>query len=404
MANTSVRKTTEQFIEEAMAVHGDTYDYSQVDYVGNKVKVKIICPEHGIFEQAPVKHLIGQGCPKCSRKKAKKTWLKKYGVGNPRQSKEIADKIQQTVRDKYGVDYVVQSKEVREKSKETCIARYGVDNPMKDKNIKKKAEQTSMHKYGVKNPMQSKGVHEKFKDTMMSRYGVEYPLQSDDIKEKWVETNIEKYGVGNPQQNDDVKSRTKQTNLEKYGSENVFGSPVIMNKIHSIIVERYGVDYPAQNKEIYQKVIDTKRERNNFNTSIAESTLYDLLCEVFSSDDIETQYKSDKYPFRCDFYIKSRDMYIELNGLWTHNNHWYNESSDSDLEVLRDWIEKSKDSSYYEKAVEVWSKRDVLKRQTAIKNELNYIVFWDSELRDAELWFSNGCPDGNDAIKEYSWM
>lgn len=43
------RKTKEQFIADAIAVHGDKYDYSKVDYQGNKVKVCIICPKHGEF-------------------------------------------------------------------------------------------------------------------------------------------------------------------------------------------------------------------------------------------------------------------------------------------------------------------------------------------------------------------
>ena len=63
------RKTTKQFIEEAKLVHGDKYDYSKVEYVNNKTKVCIICPEHGEFWQAPIKHLMGgQGCPKCNKK------------------------------------------------------------------------------------------------------------------------------------------------------------------------------------------------------------------------------------------------------------------------------------------------------------------------------------------------
>lgn len=47
----SKRKTREQFIEEAIKVHGDRYDYSLVEYKTKEDKVKIICPIHGIFEQ-----------------------------------------------------------------------------------------------------------------------------------------------------------------------------------------------------------------------------------------------------------------------------------------------------------------------------------------------------------------
>ena len=37
-------------------------------YVKSSIKVKIICPFHGEFEQTPNKHLNGHGCPECGKK------------------------------------------------------------------------------------------------------------------------------------------------------------------------------------------------------------------------------------------------------------------------------------------------------------------------------------------------
>lgn len=61
------KKSLAEFLEEARSVHGDKYDYSQVDYQGNKVKVKIGCPVHGYFWQVPKLHLKGSNCPKCNK-------------------------------------------------------------------------------------------------------------------------------------------------------------------------------------------------------------------------------------------------------------------------------------------------------------------------------------------------
>ncbi len=61
----SKKLTTEEFIEKAIAVHVDRYDYSLVDYGGNQIKIKIVCKKHGIFEQRPADHLFGQGCDVC---------------------------------------------------------------------------------------------------------------------------------------------------------------------------------------------------------------------------------------------------------------------------------------------------------------------------------------------------
>lgn len=60
-----IKYTKESFISKAMIVHVNRYDYSKVDYVNNRVKVKIICPIHGDFMITPQKHLSGQGCRKC---------------------------------------------------------------------------------------------------------------------------------------------------------------------------------------------------------------------------------------------------------------------------------------------------------------------------------------------------
>lgn len=58
--------TTEEFIRRSNIMHNNKYDYSLVKYERNDIKVTIICPIHGQFEQAPVLHMtVGYGCPKC---------------------------------------------------------------------------------------------------------------------------------------------------------------------------------------------------------------------------------------------------------------------------------------------------------------------------------------------------
>ena len=77
------RYTTEKFIELSKKVHGDKYDYSQVDYKDSQTKVAIICHEkdamgneHGIFWQKPNSHLQGHKCPRCNgRKKSSEQWI-----------------------------------------------------------------------------------------------------------------------------------------------------------------------------------------------------------------------------------------------------------------------------------------------------------------------------------------
>ena len=65
--------TTEEFIKRAQEVHGDKYDYSKVEYVTNRTKVCIVCPEHGEFLQRPSDHINGHECPQCGKEKNKKS-------------------------------------------------------------------------------------------------------------------------------------------------------------------------------------------------------------------------------------------------------------------------------------------------------------------------------------------
>jgi Zn finger protein HypA/HybF involved in hydrogenase expression len=73
---------TEEFIVKSIHTHNNTYDYSLVGYTNNLSKVKIICKEHGIFEQSPHKHLSGSGCPKCAGHNHSTIYLIEYvGAG-----------------------------------------------------------------------------------------------------------------------------------------------------------------------------------------------------------------------------------------------------------------------------------------------------------------------------------
>lgn len=59
------RMTTNDFVSKSILVHGDKYDYSMVEYNGNKSYVTIICKKHGEFKQRAANHLLGRGCIKC---------------------------------------------------------------------------------------------------------------------------------------------------------------------------------------------------------------------------------------------------------------------------------------------------------------------------------------------------
>lgn len=68
LCNGGVKLNTQQFINKAKEIHGELYDYSKVNYVDHKTKVKIICKKHGEFLCRPNDHLSKKsGCPICSK-------------------------------------------------------------------------------------------------------------------------------------------------------------------------------------------------------------------------------------------------------------------------------------------------------------------------------------------------
>lgn len=64
--------------------------------------------------------------------------------------------------------------------------------------------------------------------------------------------------------------------------------------------------------EAARKSYETKRRNNSFNTSSDEEVYYNYLLQHFEETDILRQYRDERYPFNCDFYIKSLDLFIEI--------------------------------------------------------------------------------------------
>lgn len=83
------KKDTKWFIEKAKEIHGNKYDYSKVEYVDSKTPVCIICPKHGEFWQMPGSHISGKsGCCECGKERIKMS-LKKTTEDFIRKAKEV---------------------------------------------------------------------------------------------------------------------------------------------------------------------------------------------------------------------------------------------------------------------------------------------------------------------------
>lgn len=224
--------------------------------------------------------------------------------------------------------------------------------------------------------------YKKFCNRICSNLFTNSSMQST---EKRKQTSIKRYGVPYYTQTKELKNFIKEHNDE------------IRSKMKTTLIKKYNVDNYSKTTECQQKVYNTKTKNKTHTKSKQEEKAYNLLLTKFSKNDIIRHYKSKLYPFQCDFYIKSLDLYIEYNGYWTHgwdNNKClgsFDKSNKEHILVLQKWNKKMCEinfknqlKSQYEKAIKTWTVLDPLKLKTAKDNKLNYKVFWT--VKEVEGW------------------
>lgn len=292
----------------------------------NGIEQHPICPVCGKPVKMVKGHFQEYCCRLCMQKSElvkenrKKTNLDKYGVTTYLQTKDVVNLAMINSH----------TKEAILKQQSTNKAKYGYATPFQNKELMDKAILNSH------TPIANK----KRKNTCLKIYGVTNPVKSKEIREKSKQTCFKKYGVDN---------YSKTENFKKYIS-----------------------DYISSDK-IQNKINNTKRKNNSFNTSKEEEKAYNILKERFN--EVKRQYKDKRYPYCCDFYIPENDLFIECNFHWTHGKHPYNSNSLEDVSLLKEW--KFKNTKYYNNAINIWTIRDVEKRNIAIKNNLNYIEIYN---------------------------
>ena len=137
---------------------------------------------------------------------------------------------------------------------------------------------------------------------------------------------------------------------------------------------------PHYTRESIQKGIDTKRKNKSFNVSKQEELMYEQLVNEYGYDDVIRQYvDKERYPFPCDFYIKSQDLFIEYNGTIEHNREPFDSNNENHIEQLEVFTQRAiqaGEKSRYWNIIKVWTERDPLKLRTMRENNLNFIVVY----------------------------
>ena len=234
-----------------------------------------------------------------------------------------------------------------------------------------KTKQTNRIKFGGNAPACSKDVLLKMKQTNLERHGDE----NFNNRAQANKTLLERYnGIGNA--SEVIKAKQQKTMTNKYGKDNSMFIDVIKDKMRSNNMKKYGVEWVTQDKSVLDKITTTKRKNKTFSTSKIEKQFEAYLKENIIN--YKTQYKSEVYPFNCDFYFPDNDLYLEIQGSWTHGYRPFNSSNNDDQLQLLEW--QSKNNKFYNSAINTWTVRDVLKRETAKKNNLNFIEVFTTNI------------------------
>lgn len=327
--------------------------------------------------------------------KREATMLQRYGFKYCLQDEAKRFEFEQTMVSRYGVRSWAQlessrellsrvSKETavsrREKIRSTCMKRYGVDSWNKTAGGRALAKQ-------VGDAHAADGMS-KLRAAMVQKYGYEYNMQRPEMR-AWLSDFMKSHSA-------EFQDKSRRTSFHRYGVE-YWTQTDIAREMQS----RRMLDFA------YQKhIVEIKKLKGNLNTSTCEVDAFGLLLDVFGIDSVEHGYFSDVYPHNCDFFVMCPDgrrVFCEVNGSWTHSDHWFDIDSDFDRNMAFGWL--SKDNAYYSNAFTTWCKRDVQKRFDASRSGILYLVIWDwAHLLDLKLWLAMGCPDCYDWKYEYSWL
>lgn len=320
-----------------------------------------------------------------SREKAYNTMIKKYGKYYVNSQKAQATKLNKygdknfnnvqkrkiTNLNRYGTDSFTKTDLYKNKTKETCLKKYGKEHFNSSDIVKLNKKESLLSKYGVDHYSKTKEFKDKYKNTLNKKYGCNNISQFEEVKIKKKYSFLKHYGVDHYSKTDEYKKKLKQTNLIRYGKE------------FYTQTQEYKDLISKNHDDIRKKVYLTKKKNHTFNGSKVEDKLYLELKSKFI-DSIHHYSTDPRYPFECDFYIPSKDLFIELNFHWTHGLEPFDKTNKKHLEILNKW--KSKNTKYFNNAIDVWTKRDPLKLEIIKKNNLNYKIFYNQN--EFERWLN----------------
>lgn len=251
-------------------------------------------------------------------------WLSHYGIKKP--SNKMVENLAKTNIERYGVAHY--SGDV-EKARKTKLQRYGDENYV---NVEK-MKQTKLERYG------DSGYHnvEKMKQTNIERYGVSNYTKTQEYKDKTIETNRLRYGADYFSQTQEYKDKVSSTNNKKYSrkhySQNHYDDDLYellsskdklreyletsKNKTYYGIAKKLGIN-DTNFRRIVIKYGLEDMITTEWSSSIQETEIQSYINQYFETENNTRKYLDGK---EIDIYIPKKNIGIEFNGNFWHNEY-----------------------------------------------------------------------------------
>jgi len=214
------------------------------------------------------------------------------------------------------------------KRKETCIDKYGVDNPKKSKDIIEREKKSIKDRWNGKHYMFSKEVKNKFKNTMITKWGVEWAQQSSEIRNKslktWfnnpnrdyiVEERVSKLVNKSEEEKNDINQKKLKSISDRWGSYDSF-IEYRLECIRNRSLEKYGLDHHFKSNDIKIKRVSTYKK----------NILNKIKCDLPDSINfIDKKYNKNKTDVLIDLFCKNCQSDFSINRQLFVNRRTLNE-------------------------------------------------------------------------------
>lgn len=319
-------------------------------YYFNNIQEPILCScgDHRKYIGFKNGYRTSCGKKECYVKQRKLTCLKKYGVDNPKKSKEILLKEQDNIKKKYNGKHYMEDSDVREKFNTTMEDRYGVKWAQQNESISKKRLET----WSNKTDSEKKEIIIKRLET----WNCKSDLEIREIKDRKIKTIENKYGsVSNMYRG--IQEKIREVSKVKYNVDHFFMSDIVINKrVNSYkkkIINKYlnklpisykfkETEYNKNNTDsyfhIYHKECDkefkitrqllNKRIDNNEDICLVCNPVSngysklekDILQVILDNYEGEVLENDTSLGIELDIFIPKLNLAIEVNG-----NYWHSE-------------------------------------------------------------------------------